>query len=144
MRRLTALEIITCSCFSLHLLQDDGLTRGCMKVQSVSWTMWLSLTRVKKRGAPTENWRDELCPSDYDKGCEDGGQRTLNPKPNGREDPSDAQSSVRMLPTSCLIGVCNTALFLSSFLFNPSLGLEVTVMADFLISQRTFVFIQQF
>lgn len=91
-----------------------------------------------------ENWRAELCPSDYDKGCEDGSQRALNPKPNEREDPSDAQSSVWMLPTSCLIGVCNMASFLSSLLFKPSLGLEVTVMADFLISQRTFVLIQQF
>lgn len=35
-------------------------------------------------------------------------------------------------------------LFLFSFLFNLSLGLEVTLMLDFVISQRTFVLTQQF
>lgn len=35
-------------------------------------------------------------------------------------------------------------LFFFSFLFNLSLGLEATVMPDFLISQRIFVLKQQF
>lgn len=66
------------------------------------------------------------------------------------EDDLDAQSlqmtilPVCMLPISYLIGLYNMNLFFFSFLFNLSLGLEVTVMPDFLISQRIFVLRQQF
>lgn len=52
--------------------------------------------------------------------------------------------SVCMLPISYLIGLYNMTLFFFSFLFNLSFGLEVTVMPDFLISQRIFVLTQQF